>query len=163
MFLRRLARAAAPIASPHAYRGQSASTSIRLITWKYLLAYADMLLCSLNPDKWIEFKLQDKAKVSHNTQLYRFSFDPSTKLGLDVASCLVTRYPLAPDDEGKNKICSSAFLEYPCRAVDTRTWVCGPPGMVKHISGEKAKDWTQGELTDILKELGYTEDMVYKF
>ncbi|KAJ9538919.1 hypothetical protein OSB04_031652 [Centaurea solstitialis] len=26
---------------------------------------------ALNPDKWIEFKLQEKAKVSHNTQLYR--------------------------------------------------------------------------------------------
>lgn len=24
--------------------------------------------------------------------------------------------------------------------------VCGPPGMMKHISGEKAKDWTQGEV-----------------
>ena len=24
--------------------------------------------------------------------------------------------------------------------------VCGPPGMMKAISGEKAKDWTQGEV-----------------
>ena len=24
--------------------------------------------------------------------------------------------------------------------------VCGPPGMMKHVSGEKAKDWTQGEV-----------------
>lgn len=24
--------------------------------------------------------------------------------------------------------------------------VCGPPGMMKQISGEKAKDWTQGEV-----------------
>lgn len=74
--------------------------------------------------------------------------------------------------------------------------VCGPPGMMEHISGGKAKDWSQGEvrktsccfngecltislffllcslisslfallqLSGILKELGYTEEMVYKF
>lgn len=86
-----------------------------------------MVLCisALHPDKWIKFKLQEKAKVSHNTQLYRlssilhnpnslfsfiniflevdlwsklfihinfrFSFDPNLHLGLDVASCLITR------------------------------------------------------------------------
>ena len=26
---------------------------------------------ALNPDKWLEFKLQDTASVSHNTQLFR--------------------------------------------------------------------------------------------
>ncbi|KAK6152370.1 hypothetical protein DH2020_015005 [Rehmannia glutinosa] len=46
---------------------------------------------------------------------------------------------------------------------DTLILVCGPPGMMNHISGDKAKDRSQGELTGILKELGYTEDMVYKF
>ncbi|GLT71830.1 hypothetical protein SLA2020_438230 [Shorea laevis] len=46
---------------------------------------------------------------------------------------------------------------------DTLILVCGPPGMMKHISGDKAKDRSQGELTGILKELGYSEQMVYKF
>ncbi|KAL4558173.1 hypothetical protein LXL04_036371 [Taraxacum kok-saghyz] len=34
-----------------------------------------MVLCisALNPDKWLVFKQQEKAKVSHNTQLYRLS------------------------------------------------------------------------------------------
>lgn len=71
--------------------------------------------------------------------------------------------------------------------------MCGPPGMMKHVSGDKAKDYSQGEvirhyvnqlamvlvcskcyflmpsyvvsfqLTGLLKELGYTESMVYKF
>lgn len=27
---------------------------------------------ALSPDKWIEFKLQDTARVSHNSQLYRY-------------------------------------------------------------------------------------------
>ncbi|XP_024026509.1 NADH-cytochrome b5 reductase-like protein [Morus notabilis] len=257
---------------------------------------------ALNPDKWIEFKLQDTARVSHNTQLFRFSFDPTAKLGLDIASCILTRAPLGHDVEGKPKYVvrpytpisdpdSKGFFDllikvYPegkmsqhfaslkpgdvvevkgpieklryspnmkkhigmiaggtgitpmlqvieailknpddntqvsllygnvspddillkqkldflaashpnlkvYYTVDnpTKNWkggkgyiskeivlkglpgpgedtlilVCGPPGMMKHISGEKAKDWTQGELRGILKELGYTEEMVYKF
>nr|GFB65515.1 NADH-cytochrome b5 reductase-like protein [Tanacetum cinerariifolium] len=34
---------------------------------------------------------------------YGFSFDPILRLGLDVASCLVTRAPLGEDAEGKKK------------------------------------------------------------
>nr|CAB3472034.1 unnamed protein product [Digitaria exilis] len=58
---------------------------------------------ALNPDKWLEFKLQEKAKVSHNSELFRFSFDPTTKLGLDVASCLITRAPIGEEVEGRRK------------------------------------------------------------
>ncbi|GMN63942.1 hypothetical protein TIFTF001_033012 [Ficus carica] len=257
---------------------------------------------ALNPDKWIEFKLQDAARVSHNTQLFRFSFDPTAKLGLDIASCILTRAPLGHDAEGKPKYVVRPYtpisdpdskgyfdllikvypegkmsqhfaslkpgdvvevkgpiekLRYspnmkkhigmiaggtgitpmlqvieailrnpddntqvsllyanvspddillkqkldflaashpnlkvyytvdnptknwkggkgyiskdmalkglPSPGEDTLILVCGPPGMMKHISGEKAKDWTQGEVQGILKELGYTEEMVYKF
>ncbi|OIW18570.1 hypothetical protein TanjilG_13322 [Lupinus angustifolius] len=257
---------------------------------------------ALVPDKWIEFKLQDTARVSHNTQLFRFSFDPTKKLGLDIASCVVTRAPLGQDAEGKPKYVIRPYtpisdpesqgyfdllikvypegkmsqyfaslkpgdvvevkgpiekLRYtpnlkkhigmiaggtgitpmlqvieavlknpddktqisllyanvspddillkqkldvlaashpnlkvfytvdnptknwrggagyiskdvvvkglPSPSDDTLILVCGPPGMMKHISGEKAKDWTQGELSGVLKEAGYTEDMVYKF
>ncbi|XP_068653215.1 NADH-cytochrome b5 reductase-like protein [Aristolochia californica] len=257
---------------------------------------------ALNPEKWIEFKLQDTAKVSHNTHLFRFSFDPSAKLGLDVASCILTRAPLGEDAEGKPKYVIRPYtpisdpdskgyfdllikvypegkmsqhfaslkpgdmvevkgpiekLRYspnmkkhigmiaggtgitpmlqvieailknpddntqvsllyanvspgdillkekldvlaakhpnfkvhytvdnpsknwkggagyiskdmalkglPGPSEDTLILVCGPPGMMKHISGDKAKDRSQGELLGILKELGYTEEMVYKF
>jgi cytochrome-b5 reductase len=41
--------------------------------------------------------------------------------------------------------------------------VCGPDKMVELISGPKAKDKSQGELSGILKELGYTSENVYKF
>ncbi|KAJ6835588.1 putative NADH-cytochrome b5 reductase-like protein [Iris pallida] len=58
---------------------------------------------ALDPDKWLEFKLQDTARVSHNTQLFRFSFDPATKLGLDVASCIITRAPIGEETEGRRK------------------------------------------------------------
>ncbi|KAK7330135.1 hypothetical protein VNO77_24321 [Canavalia gladiata] len=257
---------------------------------------------ALNPDKWIEFKLQDTARVSHNTQLFRFSFDPTKKLGLDIASCILTRAPLGQDAEGKPKFVIRPYtpisdpeskgyfdllikvypegkmsqhfaslkpgdvvevkgpiekLRYtpnmkkhigmiaggtgitpmlqvieailknpddktqisllyanvspddillkqkldilatshpnlkifytvddptknwrggvgyisrdmvvkglPGPSDDTLILVCGPPGMMKHTSGEKAKDWSQGELSGILKEAGYTEQMVYKF
>ncbi|KAJ1390214.1 Riboflavin synthase-like beta-barrel [Sesbania bispinosa] len=257
---------------------------------------------ALVPDKWVEFKLQDTARVSHNTQLFRFSFDPTKKLGLDIASCILTRAPLGQDADGKPKYVIRPYtpisdpeskgyfdllikvypegkmsqhfaslkpgdvvevkgpiekLRYipnmkkhigmiaggtgitpmlqvieailknpddktqisllyanvspddillkqkldilatshpnlkifytvdnptknwkggagyiskdvvvkglPGPSDDTLILVCGPPGMMKHISGEKAKDWTQGELSGILKEAGYTEQMVYKF
>jgi cytochrome-b5 reductase len=34
--------------------------------------------------------------------------------------------------------------------------VCGPPGFMEHISGNKTKDFKQGELTGLLKKLGYS-------
>ncbi|KAJ9465238.1 NADH-cytochrome b5 reductase 2 [Diplonema papillatum] len=43
--------------------------------------------------------------------------------------------------------------------------VCGPPGMMKHVSGDKdttKQPPTQGDVTGLLKELGYTSDDVYK-
>lgn len=41
--------------------------------------------------------------------------------------------------------------------------VCGPPGMMASVSGPKAPDYSQGEVSGLLKELGYTKDNVYKF
>jgi cytochrome-b5 reductase len=41
--------------------------------------------------------------------------------------------------------------------------VCGPPPMMYHISGDKAKDRTQGELQGLLKELNYTYKNVFKY
>ncbi|XVE98300.1 hypothetical protein REPUB_Repub03eG0093700 [Reevesia pubescens] len=257
---------------------------------------------ALKSDKWLEFKLQDTARVSHNSHLFRFSFDPTAKLGLDVASCILTRAPLGQDAEGKTKYVIRPYtpisdpdakgyfdllikvypegkmsqhfaslkpgdvlevkgpiekLRYcpnmkkhigmiaggtgitpmlqvieailknsddntqvsllyanvspddillkqkldilaarhpnlkvfytvdnpsknwkggagyiskdmvtkglPGPGEDTLILVCGPPGMMEHISGGKAKDYSQGELSGILKELGYTGQMVYKF
>jgi cytochrome-b5 reductase len=41
--------------------------------------------------------------------------------------------------------------------------VCGPPGFMNLVSGDKAKDYTQGPLSGLLKQLGYTENQVFKF
>ncbi|KAI0409783.1 oxidoreductase NAD-binding domain-containing protein [Xylaria palmicola] len=44
-----------------------------------------------------------------------------------------------------------------------KVFVCGPPGLYKAISGTKKSPKDQGELSGVLKELGYTGDQVYKF
>lgn len=44
-----------------------------------------------------------------------------------------------------------------------KVFVCGPPGMMKAISGPKVSPKDQGEVSGILKELGYSKDQVYKF
>jgi len=43
-----------------------------------------------------------------------------------------------------------------------KIFVCGPPGQVAAVAGKKA-GMKQGELGGILKELGYTEEQVFKF
>ncbi|KAI6136185.1 hypothetical protein F5141DRAFT_14210 [Pisolithus sp. B1] len=50
----------------------------------------------------------------------------------------------------------------PSLGEKVKVFVCGPPPQVSAIAGKKAgRD--QGELSGILKELGYTENQVYKF
>lgn len=41
--------------------------------------------------------------------------------------------------------------------------VCGPPALMYHISGNKAKNKSQGELDGLLRDLKYTSSMVFKF
>lgn len=257
---------------------------------------------ALNPKEWVQFKLEETARVSHNTNIYRFSFDPDAKLGLHVASCIVTRAPIGTNNEGKPKyvirpytpisdpeskgyfdllikiypegkmsqhfahlkpgdtlevkgpieklpyspnmkkhigmvaggtgitpmlqivdailnnpedntkvsllyanispddillkekldVLSSSHPNFkvyyvvdkpvsgwrggvgyiskdmvlkglPSPSEDTLILVCGPPGMMNHISGDKAPDKSQGEVSGLLREVGYTKDMVYKF
>merc|ERR1711879_327850 len=55
----------------------------------------------------------------------------------------------------------------PSPSPDALVYVCGPPPMLKAVAGnkkfEKGKPPAQGEVGGILKELGYSEDMVFKF
>lgn len=48
-------------------------------------------------------------------------------------------------------------------SIDNLILVCGPPPMMKAISGDKAPDKSQGELSGILSKMGYTSEQVYKF
>ena len=51
----------------------------------------------------------------------------------------------------------------PTACEENMIYVCGPPGFMEHVSGNKAQDKTQGQVTGLLKELGYSLSMVYKF
>jgi cytochrome-b5 reductase len=51
----------------------------------------------------------------------------------------------------------------PSPSSDTSILVCGPPGFMKHISGDKTPDYKQGELTGLLKKLNYNESQVFKY
>ena len=44
-----------------------------------------------------------------------------------------------------------------------KVFVCGPPGLMKAVSGNKVSPKDQGELTGMLKDMGYSQDQVYKF
>ena len=49
------------------------------------------------------------------------------------------------------------------KEANVKIFVCGPPGLYKAVSGTKTSPAEQGELTGMLKELGYRSDQVYKF
>ncbi|KAK4155522.1 hypothetical protein C8A00DRAFT_31658 [Chaetomidium leptoderma] len=49
------------------------------------------------------------------------------------------------------------------KSDNIKLFVCGPPGMMKSISGGKTSPKDQGELSGVLKELGYSQEQVYKF
>jgi cytochrome-b5 reductase len=57
----------------------------------------------------------------------------------------------------------AGFLPPPQAAGGTKVVVCGPPGFVKAVSGEKKSMSDQGELVGLLKELRFEKEQVYKF
>lgn len=46
---------------------------------------------------------------------------------------------------------------------ETKILVCGPPGMMKAVSGGKGKKGAQGDLGGLLAHMGYDKSQVYKF
>lgn len=53
--------------------------------------------------------------------------------------------------------------ELPAPGAGGIVYVCGPPPMMNAVSGDKAPDKSQGELSGMLKEMGYKAEEVYKF
>ncbi|KAJ6264541.1 Flavohemoprotein [Drechslerella dactyloides] len=49
------------------------------------------------------------------------------------------------------------------KSENIKVFVCGPPGMMDAISGNKKSPKEQGDLKGILKDLGYSQDQVFKF
>jgi hypothetical protein len=48
-------------------------------------AFFLFLFSALVPDKWVEFKLQDTARVSQNTNLYRYIYPIGKIMNLDAS------------------------------------------------------------------------------
>jgi hypothetical protein len=55
----------------------------------------------------------------------------------------------------------AAKLPPPSLGPDVKIFVCGPPGQVAAVAGPK-DDMKQGELQGMLKDLGFSQDQVYK-
>ena len=56
----------------------------------------------------------------------------------------------------------ASFLPPPQAAGGAKVVVCGPPGFMKAVSGEKKSPSDQGELSGMLKELRYEQSAVIK-
>ncbi|KAG9283990.1 hypothetical protein G9A89_005497 [Geosiphon pyriformis] len=54
-------------------------------------------------------------------------------------------------------------INIPPPQADILILVCGPDPMVRNVGGGKGKDWSQGRLGGVLKNLGYNEGQVFKF
>lgn len=66
---------------------------------------------------------------------------------------------------GEVGFCTEALLKakLPSPSPDSLVLVCGPPGMMKAVSGPKTEKFEQGLVDGILKALGFKEEMVFKF
>jgi hypothetical protein len=66
------------------------------------------------------------------------------------------------DDYVSKYVCNDTNRNILCAVVTTINDY-RPNGMMEVITGPKAKDFSQGELTGMLKEMNYEKDNVYKF
>ena len=68
-------------------------------------------------------------------------------------------------DHGKGFITKEVLTEVlpDAKQENIKIFICGPPPLYKAISGPKVSPQDQGDLSGILKELGYTKEQVYKF
>jgi len=57
----------------------------------------------------------------------------------------------------------SKWMPAPKHKDDALVLVCGPPPMMKALSGAKVSPKDQGPLQGILKDMGYAESQVFKF
>lgn len=47
---------------------------------------------ALNPKDFVDFKLKNVDKLTHNTSRFTFELEEGQNLGLDIASCVVTKF-----------------------------------------------------------------------
>ncbi|KAI1303943.1 NADH-cytochrome b5 reductase [Mortierella claussenii] len=47
---------------------------------------------ALNPNAFVDFKLKNVQKLTHNTSLFSFELEEGQKLGLDITSCVLAKF-----------------------------------------------------------------------
>jgi len=105
------------------------------------------------------------ANVTEDDILLREKFDSLTKQYKNFTVYYVLDKPPSSWKGGKGYVTDEyvkKFMPAPGRK-DSLILVCGPPGMMGHVSGDKAKDYTQGPLAGLLLKLGYQSSEVFKF
>ncbi|KAJ3332012.1 hypothetical protein HDU76_001574 [Blyttiomyces sp. JEL0837] len=65
--------------------------------------------------------------------------------------------------QGKGFVNEDMINKFMPKPGQGKVFICGPNPMLAHVSGLKAKDYTQGEIGGLLKKLGYTSEDIYKF
>ncbi|KAI0041397.1 ferredoxin reductase-like C-terminal NADP-linked domain-containing protein, partial [Auriscalpium vulgare] len=106
------------------------------------------------------------ANVTEKDILLREEFDALQKAHPDTFRAVYALDKPAPGWAGAVGYVNQALVKEhvapPTLGEKVKVFVCGPPGQVAGIAGKK-DGMKQGALGGVLKELGYTEDQVYKF
>jgi len=105
------------------------------------------------------------ANVSEEDILCKELFDSLEKVHPDRFKVYYTLDKPGESWKGGKGFVSAAMAKehLPAPSNDSLILFCGPPPMLKAVAGPKGENYTQGEVGGVLKELGFTQDMVYKF
>eukprot|EP01121_Diplochlamys_sp_Union-15-3_P009380 TRINITY_DN2563_c0_g1_i5.p1 TRINITY_DN2563_c0_g1~~TRINITY_DN2563_c0_g1_i5.p1 ORF type:complete len:171 (-),score=25.03 TRINITY_DN2563_c0_g1_i5:50-562(-) len=116
-----------------------------------------------NPDDQTEVSLIF-ANVTEEDILLRRELEQLTKDYPNFKLYYILSRPSENWTQSKGYVSKEMIIsQLPPPSPKTLIYVCGPNGMVNYLSGAKNPDNSQGPIGGLLKDLGYTEDMVYKF
>lgn len=116
-----------------------------------------------NPEDKTELKLIF-ANVSHEDRLMSEWLDELAANHKNFSVEYVLEKPPKDWTGGAGRVTEELLKKsLPPPSDDSMVLVCGPPGMMKAISGEKTKDFQQGEVDGALKALNYNASQVFKF
>ena len=104
------------------------------------------------------------ANVTEDDILLRDQLDQLAEQHKNFSVHYVLEKPPAKWQGSTGYVTANIINKYlPSPGSDIVIMVCGPPPMMKAISGDKVSPREQGEVEGLLKDLGYRKDMVFKF
>lgn len=138
-------------------------------TTKFLLIFANVT----EGDILLRERLEGFARSAPGRLEIRYVLEKTEGLskvkaskGYVTADLLKSLLP-APAPDMSIFVCGTNCISFPVFmgvfVAEFRGVLVGPPPMMKAISGDKNPDKSQGPLTGILAQLGYTSDHVFKF